>query len=59
MSGGGSYSQDTLNFLSHQLNLSVDSFDILSGVAVDQNLNLEEFKPKKNLFTVALGLALR
>jgi len=37
----------------------VDSFDTLSGVAVDQNLNLEEFKPKKNLFTVALGLALR
>ncbi|MDO8748167.1 MAG: pilus assembly protein PilM [Candidatus Omnitrophota bacterium] len=59
LSGGGSYSQDTLNFLSHQLNLPVDSFDILSGVAVDQNLNLEEFKPKKNIFTVALGLALR
>ena len=59
VSGGGSYSQDTLNFLNHQLNLPVDSFDTLSGVAVDQNLNLEEFKPKKNLFTVALGLALR
>jgi len=48
-----------LNFLSHQLNLPVDNFDILSGVAVDQNLNLEEFKSKKNIFTVALGLALR
>ena len=59
VSGGGSYSQDTLNFLSHQLNLPVDNFDILSGVAVDQNLNLEEFKSKKNIFTVALGLALR
>ena len=59
VSGGGSYSQDTLNFLSHQLNLPVDSFDILSGVAVGQGFNVEEFKPKKNLFTVALGLALR
>lgn len=59
VSGGGSYSQDTLNFLSHQLNLPVDSFDILSGVALGQGFNVEEFKPKKNLFTVALGLALR
>lgn len=59
VSGGGSYSQDTLNFLSHQLNLPVDSFDILSGVALGQGFNAEEFKPKKNLFTVALGLALR
>ena len=59
VSGGGSYSQDTLNFLSHQLNLPVDSFDILCGIAMDQGLNGEEFKPKKNLFAVALGLALR
>lgn len=59
VSGGGSYSQDTLNFLNHQLNLPVDSFDILSGVVLGQGFNAEEFKPKKNLFTVALGLALR
>lgn len=59
VSGGGSYSQDTLNFLSHQLNLPVESFDNLYGIAIDPGLNVEEFKPKKNLFAVALGLALR
>lgn len=59
VSGGGSYSQGTLNFLNHQLNLPVDSFDIFSGIAIDQGLNVEEFKLKKNIFAVALGLALR
>lgn len=59
VSGGGSYSQDILNFLGHQLSLAVDSFDNLRGLSIDPALKIEEFKPKKNLFNVALGLALR
>lgn len=59
LSGGASCLSAALNFIKEQLDVSILNLDISSGIAFDEQLNKEEFKPKESLYAIALGLALR
>ena len=59
LSGGAVYSSAVMDFLTHQLNLPFEAFNVFSGLNIDSSLEQNSLLSKPSLFAIALGLALR
>ncbi|MBI3317161.1 MAG: type IV pilus assembly protein PilM [Candidatus Omnitrophica bacterium] len=59
LAGGGGYHPVVIDALTKDLQIPVETLDVLGKVKTVEGLDLELFKKNQGLLTVALGLALR